>query len=366
MAFENRKAPRPAAGPRIWLLIGHKTGDNRQAERIARALGEPFEVRRLQFRPRWREGKPFYVPSLFHVDRRTSDPLEPPWPDLILTIGRRPAMAALWIRRQSGGHTRIVLIGRPKRFFDAFALFVVSAQYRMPDHPRVLRIGLPLIGLDEGEIAAAADAWRARLADLPRPLTVLLVGGRTKPFRMDAAVARELLERTLASMPTGGGLFVSTSRRTPPEVVAELRARLPAGARFHAFAAGAGENPYLALLGLGDRFVVTGDSVSMLTEIARLGRPLEIYALPETGRLRRRLRGAVTESGPLAPLLAALRRWGLVGWPRDLGALHELLVDAGRAVRLGEAPRTDGAGRPEDEVRRVAERVRGLLDTDGA
>lgn len=351
------------APTRIWLLLGDKVGDNRQVERIAEALGEPFEVRRLAFRERWKQGKPLFVPALFHLDREASDPLEPPWPELILTIGRRPAMAALWIRRQSGKRTRVVLFGRPKRFFGDFDLMVTPAQNRMPEHARVLRLGLPLIRLDEARIASEADAWRERLADLPRPLTVLLVGGRTRPFALDAAVARDLLARTLAAMPAGGGLFVSTSRRTPPEVVEALRAGLPAGARLHAFEPGGADNPYLALLGLGDRFVVTGDSVSMLTEIARLGRPLQIHALPEVPSPGRWALALAERVPPIAAAIEALRLWGLAGWPRDLTALHDLLVSEGRATRLGEAARAGPADvPPADELDRVVERVRAVLD----
>lgn len=352
---------------RVWLLLGDKVGDNRQVERIADALALPTELRRLQFLPRWRQGKPPFLPSLFHVERAASDALEPPWPDLILTTGRRPAMAALWVRRRSGNRTRIVLVGRPKRFFDDFALIVAPAQYRMPERGNVLKLGLPLIRLEEARVRAAAEAWREALADLPRPLTVLLVGGRTMPWRLDAEVARDLLARTVASMPAGGGLYVSTSRRTPPAVVEALRAALPAGARLHAFAdeGASSANPYLGLLGLGDRFVVTGDSVSMLTEIARLGRPLELFALPPDETPYPRLYRAAEESRLLRRLLEPLRRWGLVGWPRDLRALHDLLLAQGWATRLGAEPAKagDGAGAPpEDEIARVAARVRALID----
>ena len=360
--------------PRIWLLLGDKVGDNRQVERIAEALGEPFEMHRLVFEPRWRQGKPPFLPALYHVDQGASDALGPPWPDLILTIGRRPAMAALWIRRRSRNRTRLVLFGRPKRYFSDFDLIVTPVQYRMPEHARVLQLGLPLIRLDEARIAAEADAWQERLAAMPRPLTVLLVGGKTKPFDMDASVARELLARTLESMPAGGGLFVSTSRRTPTVVVDTLRDRLPEGAKLHAFEPGAAENPYLALLGLGDRFVVTGDSVSMLTEIARLGRPLQIYPLPEAPSIGRRLLLRAERSAALAGGLGLLRRWGLAGWPRDLTALHDLLVRQGRAVRLGEdvarVPASASASAsasvpPEDELTRVVGRVREVLNGEG-
>ena len=348
---------------RIWLLLGDKVGDNRQVERIAEALGEPFEIRRLVFGARWQQGKPPFLPALYHVDRDASDALAAPWPDLVLTIGRRPAMAALWVRRQSGNRTRLVLFGRPKRYFGDFDLIVTPAQYRMPEHGRVLRLGLPLIRLDEGRIEAEAGAWRARLADLPRPLTVLLVGGKTKPFDMDAGVARDLLARTLDSMPADGGLFVSTSRRTPPAMVDVLREGLPEGAKLHAFEPGGGDNPYLALLGLGDRFVVTGDSVSMLTEIARLGRPLQIYPLPEAPSTGRGLLRRIEQSPMLAGGLDVLRRWGLAGWPRDLTALHDLLVGEGRAVRIGdETTAAPASAPPEDELARVAERVRSVLN----
>lgn len=351
--------------PRIWLVLGDKVGDNRQVERVAEALGEPFEVRRVRFRPRWQEGKPPFLPSLYHLDREASDALEGPWPELILTIGRRPAMVALWIRRRSGNRTRIVLFGRPKRFFDDFALIIAPAQYGLPDRDSVVRLGLPLIRLDPDRVGAEAERWRERLADLPRPLTVLLVGGRTKPYRMDADTARDLLDRTRAAMPEGGGLYISTSRRTPPAVVEMLARSLPSGARLHTFDAAGGENPYLALLGLGDRFVVTGDSVSMLTEIARLGKPLVIHPLPVEASRARGWQDALGRIAGVGRILQGVRERGLLGWPRNLEALHDLLVDEGRARRSDDPePLSAAAGQqpPEDELERVARRVRDLLD----
>ena len=88
------------------------------------------------------------------------------------------------------------------------------------------------------------------------------------------------------------------------------RIELPAGARLYRWHDG-GANPYHALLGLADRFVVTGDSVSMMVEVARLGKPLAIFALPEERRLLR-WRGT----------LGGLRRWATAGRaPRGAGAL---------------------------------------------
>jgi len=354
------------APPRVWLVLGDKLGDNRQVEVVVEALPWPCEVRRLAFRPRWREGKPPFIPSLFHVDRGASDPLEPPWPDLILTIGRRPAMAALWIRRRSGGRTRVVLFGRPKRYFGHFSLVIAPPQYGLPERSNVLRLALPLMRVDEAALAAAEARWREPLAGLPRPLTVVLVGGRTKPFRMDAAVARDLIARVRAAVGDTGTVYVTTSRRTPAPVVAALREVLPPGAQMHAWRPEGAANPYLGLLAHGDRFVVTGDSVSMMTEIARLGRPLWIYPLPERspGPARRALRAAARGVGRVR-LHAAARALGLLGWPRDLSWMHRALYARGLAAPLGaslpEVVPDVAEADAGDERRRVAASIEALM-----
>ena len=37
--------------PRVWLLTGHKAGDNAQLRALAEALDWPFETKRLSYRP---------------------------------------------------------------------------------------------------------------------------------------------------------------------------------------------------------------------------------------------------------------------------------------------------------------------------
>lgn len=355
--------------PRIWLLLSDKLGDNAQVEIIAEALGLPYEVKRVYPLPEFVLGKPPFRPSLYHLDMDRSDPLEPPWPDLVITIGRRPSMAAMWIRRRSGGHTKIVLLGRPKCMLEEYALVVVTAQYRLPPRANVLHLDMPLMRTREEAISAAVQDWQPRLEGLSRPLTALLVGGPTKPFLFDEAVARDLAYKALSAS-EGGTLYVTTSRRTPAAVVDALEASLAGRARFYRWGE-PGDNPYLALLGLADRFIVTGDSISMMVEVARLGRPLAIYPLPRQPGpfpwLRQKLADAIHSPRAENPGGAALRllgdglyRLGLVRYSRDLTALHRLLIDRGLARWLGEGFSPGDATVP-DELPRVVARIRALL-----
>lgn len=347
------------SSPRIWLVMGDKPGDNAQLEIVAEALGLPVERRRVIPRSEWVLGKPRVEASLAHLDPQKSDPLEPPWPDLVLTIGRRPSMAALWIREQSGGRTRIVLFGPPKRYPERYALIVAPAQYRLGTAGNTLPIRFPLMRSNAEGIAAARESWSQRFAVLPRPITALLVGGQTKPYRLDAAVARHLMHRA-SELALPGTLYLSTSRRTPPAAVAAMQAALPPGGRMFRWAPDAPDNPYLALLALADRFIVTGDSISMMVEVARLGRPLAIAPLPYRSPLAALSHRWVNRPGGLP---ARLRASGITRGARDLGELHRVLINEGFALPLEEGFPPPQATGLEDDLPRVTAAIRALFDS---
>ena len=348
-------AARPVT-PLIWALQAEKAGDNAQIDTLLEAVGLPVTVKRLRIHPRWQQGKPRIRAGLGHLDRAASDALEPPWPDLVVLSGRRLMNVALWLQEQSRGRTRLVLVGRPHGQYDAFDLIIAAPQFRLPARANVINLDLPLIAPPLAAIGEAVERWRDEFAALARPLTAVLVGGPTQPFRFDAPVAQALIDRTLAATGGAGTLYVSTSRRTPEAVTRALAGALPFHARLFRWAAGSADNPYLALLALADRFVVTGDSASMLVEVARLGRPLAVFELP-VGR------------GPRQCLTRLRALFARLGWhghgarpQRDITELHRALYRLGLAVPLGE-PFPAGAGSlgADNQLAVIRTRIRLLL-----
>jgi mitochondrial fission protein ELM1 len=347
-----------APTPRIWVVIGDKAGDNAQIDAVIERLPWQVEYRRLHFKKPFQKGKPPFFASLYHVDKPHSDALVPPWPDIVITIGRRPAMAALWIRRQSGDRTRIVLFGRPKRSPQHFALIVVSAQFQVPDGPNVVSVALPLMRVDRERLERESVKWQQHFQQRQHPVTAVLVGGATRPFVFDADSARSLIDHARRYCGSTGSLYVTTSRRTPPAAVDALRASLSEQDALYEWNAGAAENPYFGLLAHADGFVVTGDSMSMITEVARLGRPLAIYPLRrskfvETARARLPLWIADI---PNAVKYRLLPRIGFTAFPRDLTQIHRTLIDAGFAVTAGE-PMRNGADAASDELDKVVNAI---------
>ncbi len=357
-----------STGPRIWLVIGDKLGDNAQATIIADSLGLPYETRRLLPKQKYVLGKPRFRVSLDHLDPGHSDPLTPPWPDLVITAGRRHAMAALWIKTQNPA-TKIVLLGRPRRWIERFDLIIALPQYQIPDLPNVIRLSLPLMRPDKGAISQQAEHWRTRFEQLQKPIIAVLVGGPTRPYCFNEKVASKLVVQCQQIQDRyGGTLYFSTSRRTPAAIVSALDSQRPEQSVLHEWRKDDSENPYLALLGLADYFVVTGDSVSMMIEVADCGKPLMVFSLPSdrSGKLWQQflLRLHNRQDTLFSSVYHWLGTWlyktGIAGFGRDLGALQKILIDSGFAVAAGR-PFTQPVQPLPNELAMIGDRIRQLI-----
>jgi len=317
--------------PQLWVLTGPKAGDNAQVLRAAAASGLETVERRMVLRAGQEMAKPAIAPSLDQIDVASSDALQAPWPEVVLAIGRQLSCVALWIRQQSGGRTRVALLNAPKGRWNDFDLVVLPPYYRNRGRPNVLPIAMPLIGLDAARLAAARERFGPEFSALARPLNVLLVGGDMGQRKLGPGFVTGVLDQMTRGSAAGGTIYAATSRRTPPAVVTALRSGLRRQDRLYAWGTPGIDNPYAGLLALGDSFTVTADSLSMLIEVARLGKPLTIAEPPPPGGIA----GLWQRATDLAR-------------PRDLGAAIALLYRGGHAVPLGTETGVPASPLPDD------------------
>jgi mitochondrial fission protein ELM1 len=362
--------------PKTWVILSDKRGDNGQVETIVDALGWPVENKYVHMLPKYVLGKPHHRATLHHIDLAQSDSLEAPWPEMIITVGRRPSMVALWVRKQSGNRTRIVLVGKPSGHMMDFSLVIASAENQMPPMPNFQATSLPLMRIEPEQVAAEAARWQSRFATLQKPLIAIFIGGETNPFIMNRKVAEDLVATARWVVEELGGTpYITTSRRTTAEVVEVLREQLPDGAVLFEWAADATENPYRALLGSADSFIVTGDSVSMMVEVIYLHKPLAIFPLPggwlgSVDQVRRSLahwlfNPRLDRPGDrlrhwLARAVYYLDWFKLLCATRDFRAFHRLLVDHGLAVWSGQAFQSTQVELPDD-LGVVVKRIEALV-----
>jgi uncharacterized protein len=362
--------------PVTWLILGDKQGDNSQVETLIEGLGWPYTRKYVHMRDEFVLGKPEFKASLDHLDMSNSDALTPPWPDLIITIGRRPSMVALWVREQSGNRTRIILVGKPTGNMQDFDLVIASSENQLPPLENFVPITLPLMKIEPEKITLEAAQWQHRLGKLPRPLIAILVGGETGPFIMNQQVAKRIVDlANKVKKDQKGTAYITTSRRTRPEVVETLKRDLPPGTPFFSWSAHAKDNPYKALLGSADGFIVTGDSISMIVEVVLMHKPLAIFPLP-TGfagtidqlrrSLTRRLFNPRCENIfdrwriKLARIMLRLDYFKLLGPTRDFNYFHRKLIKSGLAVWAGNSFMPP-ANFPESDLIRVTEKINSLF-----
>jgi uncharacterized protein len=361
--------------PRVWVLTGNKAGDNSQVLALAEALGWPFEVKQFVYKAHEIVPNLLLRTTIAGIDKRHSSPLEAPWPDLVLSAGRRNEPIARWIKRQAPESTRIVHVGRPWSSLECFDLIVTTPQYRLPVRPNILHNETPLHRVTKERLAREAARWQERLQHLPRPFTAVIVGGSSAPYTFDHPAAERLArEASALAAKAGGSLLLTTSARTPLATLETLEHNITVPAHLFRWTKGPRDNPYFAFLGLADTIVVTGDSMSMLAEACATRKPVYIFDLGEGERsMRPETAAAAARSAPsrrrrlerahvAAFLYQEIMKFGPERLSRDIRIIHKYLIGSGRAVWLGDDFPKNRQVPPLDCLGRAVARVRALLE----
>ena len=347
--------------PVVWLIDAYRAGERAQVRALVQALGWPCETKQLSYRKYDLITHLLPGGSLRGINRASRESLQPPWPDLVVSCGVRNEPVCRWIREQAGGGCRYVHIGRPWADLSLFDLVITTPQYRLPNRENVVQNELTLHQVSRARMAQGAVEWENTWRDLPRPLIAVLVGGHSGPFTLGPRAAARLgREASKLARGSGGALLVSTSSRTPAPATGALQRALDAPHYWHVWRPAGESNPYWGMLGLADRFIVTADSIAMLSEATGTGKPVDMFDLggmhesvdqPRDFRL-----GGV--------LYRALMNWGWQPLSRDISLVHRELVASGRAAWLGEQRRPLRVQESTDMARAVRA-VEGLFGEFG-
>ena len=312
----------PPESPRIWVLADPRAGTAAQALGIAERLNEPF--RRVDLAWGALARLPLPLPSLAGLTPEARAAFGPPWPDLVISAGRRSAPVALWLKQKGA---RLVHCMRPGFGATRFDLLVIGRHDAPKEAPNIL----PILGAAHRispERLAAARAEFAALEALPSHRVALLMGGPPRAEGMDASVAGAITAKVAGF---AGSVLATASRRTGSPAEEAMAAPL-AGHPHSLFRWGdAPPNPYAGFLAWADQVVVTGDSVSMLSEALATSGPVFIADPGGLGPRHKRLAESLIAAGqardlaaapvpfPRAPLdesgriAAEIRRRGLLG-----------------------------------------------------
>ncbi len=360
----------------IWLLLGPRSGDNAQIRAIAAHLELPGVEKHLTYNPLHMVPNVLKGASLLSLRPDAREIIRPPWPRMVIGVGKRSVAIARYIGEKSGGTTRLVQLGRPRANRDHFDLVVTTPQYGLLPGANVLELPVPPSGLSKPGEDDLNAIQKQFTAGKPRPYVILVAGGSNSTATFTTHAARNLarLAQQRAN-DLGGSLFAVASPRTPEPVVETLRREFSAKATFVPWKpVDEGQsNPYAAFLSLGDEIIVTSDSASMIADALSVNKPVKIFQLPVgwQGRFSagvsavfNRFDRMAAGSGVVILLLApwrGLRACGLINPPRQMELLIKPLFNndlaqafpmaVGENAPVGKKP--ENAGFSVDAIRRI-------------
>ena len=271
---------------RLLLLTDGKAGHENQAKAFARALGLEFDVVPMAFKSKGCKALSYMLDRLGISTLRLFRPgcvaaaLSRRDVAGVVGAGSGVFYAAKAVAKALGAKCGVVLYPRG---YDVSGFDCILAPSF--DRPRraanVVEIPANLVAADAAFYESAVAAFREHfernagrvLADAGNAVAVI-VGGPNKCSSMSAEWAKERLEEVFADNP-GASFWVTTSRRTPPEVEAVVDA-MPweyklLYSRDHF-------NPVPAFVALAKRVYVTAESTGMLSEACTFGKG-EVRAL---------------------------------------------------------------------------------------
>lgn len=232
--------------------------------------------------------------------------------DLIVSCGSSTAPAnLLWASVQRA--KSVILMNPSPLPLRRFSLVIAPQHDRLPCRSNVVQtLGALVRPMSEEFLAQArshllshpkfrthvpAASNRASVGKPARPMVALFIGGDTVDYELSRSFAEPMVDQALSVCEAvDGDLLVTTSRRTSAEVERWLSDRLSREARCRILLIATRDplnGTMEGMLGAADVAVVTGESISMISEACASGRHVVVVELPlrrETRQLNRHRR----------------------------------------------------------------------------
>lgn len=228
----------------------------------------------------------------------------PPWPDILITSGRKAIGASRFIKKENAGQTFTLHIQDPRVSPSQFDLVAVPAHDSLRGKNVMITTASPN-RITAGRLEAARTSFPA-LASLPAPRVAVLIGGTSKTHRITPSIADTLL-KDLITLGQTASLMITTSRRTPDSLKAALKKKFSGGR--HILWDGAEPNPYFGFLAHADAIIATNDSASMLSEAATTGKPVYMIKLEGHSAKFDRLYATLEKAGAVREFKGVIEHW---------------------------------------------------------
>ncbi len=203
--------------------------------------------------------------------------------DIIISTGRKLAKMLNLAKKQFGNaNTKLITILNPNMKFSNFDAVLLPNHDDIldKDDNNVVNFNGSLVYLETKEIKLEYKKWNTVINRFHKPYIGLIIGGDSKHGKLKYQDCEDLVKtaNTIAHN-MDGTLLITTSRRTPDYFQEIARNNLTCSYYLFDYnnACNPKHNPYTAYLGISDYFIITGDSISMISELCETSKPVYLY-----------------------------------------------------------------------------------------
>ncbi|MCL2567349.1 MAG: mitochondrial fission ELM1 family protein [Alphaproteobacteria bacterium] len=206
-------------------------------------------------------------------------------PQLIISIGRKSLPYAIYLKKKYPKAKLVFLMpsGFLSQKYGDLIFYHSYKQKNYHDSKYVPIITAPH-DLSVAKIKESLSNCQNIFANYKKPIISVLIGGSAKKIKLThAAIDDLLLSIFKVQQTTGGSIFITTSRRTGKQneeyIKSKLQNLINANKCFFwgYYQQSSQTNPYHAILGAADYVVITGESISMISEAVSLSANTGVY-----------------------------------------------------------------------------------------
>lgn len=278
---------------KILILGDERPGTVSQSIALAAELKIPYEIVDLKYNKLAKIPNIFFSESLMRLEKNSRQIIQKisDFPTLIISAGRKSATIASHLKLKSKGKSKIIQIMNPNMNFLKFDAIILPYHDGIfsQNHPNIINTIGSITKVNEEKILQEKEKFAALFQTNRDYKIVLMLGGGSKKTKFTTQNAINLGKIvSVIAKNMNAKLFVLNSRRSGAELTQSLVSNLDCDHEIFDWEKLQGKNPYLASLAIADFFIITGDSVSMISECCCTGKPVYIFDEAEISSTKHR------------------------------------------------------------------------------
>ena len=257
----------------ILAILDNRIGNRNQIFAILDELHLPYKI--LDIKYNWLANLPNFVLQIFggysHIKNFDIKKVKTK-PNLILSCGRRTFPLASKLKSLFSDNTYFIHLMYPKLSLNIRECNLIFTPFHdnVETNDRIIKtLGSP----------APLDIIKIKKKPYKtKPIISILIGGNHGRYKLKSHTINYMITETLNKIKQGS-ILISTSRRTPDNIIKLINKWGKKNKFFKIIfhpKINKGKNPIKEMIAYADEFVVTGDSVSMVSQLCQYEKPVRI------------------------------------------------------------------------------------------